>query len=258
MIQLKKCKKPGILPHANTKNWLMMKLTFSFKKLLPLIVFVSAISSLSAATPYAHVYRGNSVICFFGDDRNTLTVTIDTDRLHLCSVKGSIEEYLCYFILFSDPEVMAKYASGRTKTKEEVELRLQNWTKRWNEKDPYSAFAVYKNDTGEFIGHVIAGHGNVPGQSELAYLFLKQYWGNGFGTEAVFAIVREYAPATVAEGYTLEGTVLERITATTRPDNIASLRILENLGMHKIGEEEKFGAIRYHFSIDLNELLTNE
>ncbi len=231
-----------------------MKTTSTFKKLIPLFLFFSTISPLIAYEPYAHVYRGNSLICFYGDDLGALTVTIDTERLQLQSVKGTVEEFLCYFFLFSDPEVMANYADGTTKTKEQTGIRLQRWATRWNEQDPYSAFAVHKNDTGEFIGHVVAGHGDEPGQSELAYLFIKQYWGNGYGTEAVTALVREYAPATVLEGYTLEGKVLERITATTRPDNVASLKILENIGMHKVSEEEKFGALRYLFSIDLDEL----
>lgn len=56
------------------------------------------------------------------------------------------------------------------------------------------------------------------------------------------------------EGYTLEGKTLEKITATARPDNPGSVKILEKLGMHKISEEEKYGALRHHFSINLSEL----
>lgn len=47
------------------------------------------------------------------------------------------------------------------------------------------------------------GHGDEPGQSEVAYLFMKNHWGKGLGTEAVNAVVKEYAPATVLERYTL-------------------------------------------------------
>jgi RimJ/RimL family protein N-acetyltransferase len=52
----------------------------------------------------------------------------------------------------------------------------------------------------------------------------------------------------------LEGKALEKITATARTDNLASTRILEKIGMHKIKEEEKFGALRNHFFINLSEL----
>jgi RimJ/RimL family protein N-acetyltransferase len=93
-------------------------------------------------------------------------------------------------------------------------------------------------------------HGDAAGQSELAYLFMKSHWGKGFGTE----VVKEYAPAAIEKGYTLDGKTLEKITATARPDNPDSVRILEKLEMHKIGEEEKYGALRHHFSINLAEL----
>ena len=67
-------------------------------------------------------------------------------------------------------------------------------------------------------------------------------------------MVKEYAPATIQEGYTLEGKPLERIVATARPDNPASGRILEKVGMRFVRAEEKYGALRHHYSIDLNEL----
>lgn len=96
---------------------------------------------------------------------------------------------------------------------------------------------MFKNDADEFLGHVVAGHGDVPGQSELAFLFMPQHWCQGFGTEAVAAIVKEYAPATVKQGYTLDGEPLNKITATAKPDNPASVRILEKTGMRKISED---------------------
>ena len=98
------------------------------------------------------------------------------------------------------------------------------------------------------------GHGDAPGQSELAYLFMENHWGKGFGTEAVTAVVKDYAPAAVKEGYTLDGKTLEKITATVRPDNPGSVKILEKLGMHKIREDEKYGAFRHDYSISLSEL----
>ncbi len=147
---------------------------------------------------------------------------------------------------------MRKFATGQTKTREEVVARIKDvWVKRWHQNDPYNGLAAFKKDTDEFLGHVVLGHSGVQGQSEHAYLFMKNYWGKGFGTEAVPAVVKDYAPATVKEGYTLEGKTLEKIIATARPDNPGSVKILEKLGMHKIGEEEKYEALRHHFAINL-------
>ena len=200
-----------------------------------------------------HTYHANSEVNFFLNEREELTVTIDTDRLHIRSVEAS--DCSSYAALFSDEDVMSKYGFGQTKTQEETESRVKDmWVKRWHQRDPYAGLAVFNNDTDDFLGHVVIGHGDEPGQSELAYLFMKNYWNKRYGSEAVTAVVKDYAPATVAEGYTLEGKPLETITATARPDNPASVKILEKLGMHKIGEEEKYGAVRHHFSIDLSEL----
>jgi ribosomal-protein-alanine N-acetyltransferase len=212
--------------------------------------------SLISHPSYTHTYQNNSEINFFVNEQNALSVTIDTDRLHIRSVAASEEEVASYASLFGDQEVMGKFATGETKTPEEIKTRInQVWIKRWNQNDPYTGLAIFRNDTDEFIGHTAIGHGDKPGQSELAYLFMKNHWGKGFGTEAITAVVKEYAPATIQEGYTLNGKVLEEITATARPDNPGSVKILEKVGMHKVREEEKYGAMRYHFSIGLSELI---
>ena len=183
-----------------------------------------------------------------------LTVTIDTKSLHMRSIDDSEADLNSYAGLFGDKDVVEKYADGKTKTKEEIGKRINDsWVKRWKENDPYSALAVFTKQTeefsDEFVGHVVVGYGDKPGQSEMAYLFHKNYWNKGFGTQAVTALVKDYAPALKEKGYLLEGEVLTEIQATTRTDNTYSVRILENLGMEKIDENEKFGGMRYIYSI---------
>ena len=211
----------------------------------------SLTSGVSSTHTYA--YEGGSEVSFFLDEREQLAVTLDTDKLHIRSVEeGDLDSYAA---LFGDKVVISKYATGQTKTREEMETRIKDtWVKRWHQKDPYSGLAVFEKATDEFLGHVILGHGDEAGQSELAYLFMKDHWHKGVGTEAVTAVVHEYAPATVEEGYALDGKPLEKIMATARPDNLPSVKILTKLGMHKTGEEEKYGAVRHFFSIGLGEL----
>lgn len=208
--------------------------------------------SLTAAASHTHTYHGKFAnINFFSDPQEGLSVTIDTDRLHIRSVEATEEDYDRYAALFGDKEVMKKYATGQTKTREEIKTRINGWVKRWLEHDPYSGFAVFKKDTKEFVGHIVLGHGDRPGESELAGLGNQGFWKKGYGKEAAMAIVREYAPATVREGYFLEGKPLERIVATARPDVPASKRILEKVGMQFVRAEEKFGAMRHHYAINL-------
>jgi RimJ/RimL family protein N-acetyltransferase len=208
-----------------------------------------AIKSVSTT----QIYRGSSEINFFSDDNSGLSVTIDTERLHIRSVQSTDEEYDRYAHLFGDQAVMCKVATGQTKTIEEMQSRINDvWVKCWRENDPYTGFAVFKKDSDDFLGHIALGHSGAPGKSKLSCLFHQAQWGKGYGSEAVKAVVTEYAPATVGEGYTLDGKTLEKIVATARHDNPASGRILEKVGMHHVGSEERDGALRHLYSMDLS------
>ncbi len=59
----------------------------------------------------------------------------------------------------------------------------------------------------------------------IGYCYDKQYWGNGYATEAADAIVKF--------GFNILN--LHRIFATCCPDNINSAKVLEKLGMKKEG-----------------------
>ncbi len=201
-----------------------------------------------------HTYSGISEINFCLDEEKGLTVTIDTERLHIRSVEAKEEDYTCFAALFGDKEVMCKFATGATRTKEEITDRIKDpWVKRWNGNDPYSALAVFKQDSDDFVGTVVLSH-DKPGVSELAYLVMQACWNRGFGKEAVTPIVREYAPATVEEGYLLDGKPLQKVIATARPDNPYSCKILAGLGMQFTGEEEKYGALRHRYAIELKDI----
>lgn len=194
--------------------------------------------------------QGAGEVTFHSHANNELTVEIKTNNLFIRSVK--MDDLAHYTSLFGNKEVMRKFATGQTKTMVEVYDRLKGWIKRWHERDPYSAMSVFKKDTNEFVGYVVLGHGDRPGESEMAGLEVTATWKKGYGAEAAKAMVKTFAPATVNEGFKLEGKTLSRIVATARPDNPASYKILEKLGMHIAKKEEKYGALRNHYAIDLN------
>lgn len=182
-------------------------------------------------------------------------VVIETSHLILKSVEES--DLPAYQVLFTDPATMEKFADNEQRIKdvgievwkqqqlEKVAERVAIWVKRWKEEDPFSAFAVFRKDSGEMIGHIVAGHTTDPWRSELGYLIHARQWHMGFGEEAVSAIVHRYLPALKANGH-----LVYEIVANVRLDNLYSIRILENVGMQKIGEEEKWGASRviYHYT----------
>ncbi len=194
-----------------------------------------------------------SEINFEYDKDNHLTVIIGTERLDMCSVATSDLDN--YKHLLGKAENMVKYTYGKPYDAQKTQECVDTWAKRWEQDNPFSSFVVSKNDTEEFIGTVVLGHTQRPGSSELAYIFDHKFWGQGYGKESVVAIVKEYAPALVKKDYRILGNTFTSIEATTRPDNEASVKVLEAAGMRKISEHEKFGHNRYNFFVTLDELM---
>ena len=224
-------------------------------------------------------YRNGDEVSFFLNDE-TLTATISTERLYMRSVNDSEIDRRSYTQLFGNVDVMRLYGDGKTRTSEQIAGRIKDeWAALWEKRDPYSALAVFKNDDEKFIGnimlqHVVAGTEQIrtinwaertpamvdrakriePGQAELAYCFMPLNWRQGFGKEAATAVVTEYAPATVKEGYIAGDKPLDTIVATARIDNPGSVKILQTLGMQLVKTEETYGALRHHFSIKLTDI----
>jgi RimJ/RimL family protein N-acetyltransferase len=62
---------------------------------------------------------------------------------------------------------------------------------------------------------------------DLGYRFIKKSWGKGYATEAAFASLK----------HGFEKLYLPRIIGRSMPQNIASIKVLEKIGMKYIGDE---------------------
>lgn len=181
-------------------------------------------------------------------------IQLETERLTLRSATPDMLDD--YAALHADPEVMKSLADGTIKTRETVQGRLEAWNKRWMTGDYYSTMAVFEKKSKKFIGHFVVGHGEKAGESEIAYLFHKEFWGNGYGTEAAQAVVQGLVPMLrdrelIWGKHPLDGKPLTTLCATARIDNVASNAILKRLGMKLLKTDEKFGAIRHHYTYDV-------
>jgi RimJ/RimL family protein N-acetyltransferase len=208
------------------------------------IFFMTMYASL-LANP--NPYTGPIDLSFDESQDDHLEVHIETEALKGEFVnEGDIEDYLK---LFADPLVMEKYAEGKPREKEAVEKRVRSsWMKRWQEdKMPYTAIAFRKNDTDEFVSHVVAGSGDLPGQSEMAYITNRIFWGRGFTKQATTAVVNEFLPLMIQKEYKVECKPLNELLVTVRTDNPASIRVAVSLGMEMFKIEERFDSQRLHF-----------
>lgn len=88
-------------------------------------------------------------------------------------------------------------------------------------------WAVVLRDGRQLIGNVYLGALTPPALRtyELGYVFHPDYWHQGYATEACH-VVMEYA-------FTMMGA--HRITAQVNPENTASWRLLERLGLAREG-----------------------
>lgn len=143
---------------------------------------------------------------------------IETERLTLRMFKPEDAEPL--HRIWSDPVVM-KYIDWRP-TFEGVKMALTLQGMYWREHG-FGQWAMALKDEGTFIGYAGFKQLEQTPEVELLYGIDKPYWNKGYTTEAARACL----------GYAFDKTALDRIVAVVNPDNIASWRVLEKVGMRR-------------------------
>jgi RimJ/RimL family protein N-acetyltransferase len=121
--------------------------------------------------------------------------------------------------LFSDPLLMRFWpVFTRRETEEWVESTLRNYA-----QDGFGLWAVTLKGSDEAIGDCGMVRHEVDGVQEtgIGWHMLREHWGHGYATEAA-AASRDYAFDTLQ---------VHRLVATIHPDNLASRRVAEKIGM---------------------------
>ena len=95
-----------------------------------------------------------------------------------------------------------------------------------------TCWAIRTDADDAFIGFVSLGQHHDGVEIELSYLLLPTYWGQGYATEAVEAVLHY--------GHNVMG--LPRIVAETQSANLASCRLLERVGMQFVRSVKRFNA----------------
>ncbi len=93
-------------------------------------------------------------------------------------------------------------------------------------------WVVREKGTGHFIGLVSLDRHHDGEDLEISYQFLPSWWGCGYATEVVFAVIQ----------YGLRELKCGRVVAETQTANIASCRLLERVGMRLERRVMRFGA----------------
>jgi len=153
-----------------------------------------------------------------------MLIILQTPRLILRQF--TLDDAALIHQLNSDPEVLKYLHEPALENEEHAKAILTNIILPQYQNN-LGRWAIHIEDSNEFIGWCGLKHLIETDEIDLGYRLMQQFWGKGFAYEA--------AKHTVDYGF--NQLHLKTITGRAHIENIASLKILEKIGMQFIKEE---------------------
>jgi ribosomal-protein-alanine N-acetyltransferase len=141
---------------------------------------------------------------------------IETERLLLRMFRPDDLDDLA--ALFADPDVVRYVGNGKPSDRDEAKRALESILKHW-QTHGFGRWVAVDRQTLKFVG--FGGLRSLFGMPEMVYHLTKENWGKGYATELGNAALR----------FGFEDRGFERIVAIAKPQNAASIRVMEKLGM---------------------------
>ena len=142
--------------------------------------------------------------------------------------------------VWGDPEVMRYLPGDPSLSVEETAERVGRHAKRFADSG-YGLCAVVELERERVVG--VCGLFPIEWigpDVEVAYHFAREVWNRGYATEAAGAWVEA----------AFQEPPLERVAALAYPENRASRRVMEKIGMHFEHEVQKYGETLVQYAID--------
>jgi ribosomal-protein-alanine N-acetyltransferase len=147
-------------------------------------------------------------------------IILETTRLILRhQVLDDLEDL---WALYSNPNI-TKYIPDAPRTRAEAQEELE-WNMHGHPKHPeLGLWATMHKESGKFVGRCGLLPWTIEEQHEVevAYTIVEDFWGQGLGSEAAQGILE----------YGFEELNLSRLICLIDPDNIASQKVAEKIGM---------------------------
>ena len=135
----------------------------------------------------------------------------------------------------SDLETVHQYASDTENTKyiirlpnysiEETKAFLVRIANEWKKDDPsFYEFAIDLDN--RHIGAVSVYLDDERAEGELGWIIHKQFWGNGYATEAAFAL----------KEFCVNELKLKKLKACCDNENVQSIKVIKKLGMELVDD----------------------
>jgi RimJ/RimL family protein N-acetyltransferase len=152
-----------------------------------------------------------------------MKVIIETERL---IVREYVEDDAeAFFRLNSDPEVLRFVPDAGLANVEEARKILMEHPIADYRKHGFGRGACILKSIGENIGFAGLKYLEELGEVDVAYRFMRPYWGLRLASEAAIASVR----------YGFADLALKQIIGLVMPEKIASVRVLEKAGLRLSG-----------------------
>ena len=156
---------------------------------------------------------------------------LETDRLVIRELELGDSAFM--LDLLNQPSFIRFIGDRGVETLEDASTYIQERALAAYEKNGFGPFAVELKTEGRVIGIVSLLDRDELDHVDIGFAFLPDSWRQGFATEATSAVM----------DFAFQDLGLEKIIAITQPDNIASIKTLDKMGlsfagMTRLGDED--------------------
>ncbi len=166
--------------------------------------------------------------------------TLHTARLILREF--TLDDVEAHGRIFSDPHVTRYLPRGPYPPEKAADIArrtIEYFIQHWRERG-YGVWAVVDRDSGLLIGQCGLNQLEEAPEVEVLYLLDRPFWGRGLATEG--------AQAAVDVAFDQIG--LRRIVGLTMPENLASQKVLQKIGLRYEKDARFFGMDVRYFALD--------
>ncbi|WP_288442967.1 GNAT family N-acetyltransferase [uncultured Pantoea sp.] len=169
-----------------------------------------------------------------------MQAVIETERLRL--EPFALSHLAGLRAMDDDPEIMRYINEGQVKSQDETLATIERVQQRW-QRYGFSWWALREKSSDDIVGAACLQHLAHQEQAplEIGWRLLRSSQGKGYATEAATAIV-QFATGQIGVDY---------LVAVAHPENLASHRVMQRLGMRYRGIEQHYDQPCVVYELDM-------